>query len=705
MNDFDSGPTHKATGLDRRDFLACAAAALAAGHDVSRASANTEQTARQRTKHNSPLAMWALTGTLKSADVSRQLDAFSDVGWGVMLYPRWGLELEYLGEAWFDRIRFIVEQADARGMEVWLYDEFCWPSGHAKGLVTKDREDLCAQMLEVAPDGKSSVVRFPRSANLLLPQATQRFIDVTHQRYADTIGEYFGHCVRAIFTDEPSLAAQHRGVPMRLTTRWRLPWSNALDTALGGDFRKRLGDVDDVSRWPGWRDYWAAYSQVFHDAWVSPIARWCRPHGIALTGHLLGEGSFGTQVAYNGSLHRQLGAFGIPGIDEIHTRTDPAKSEALTLAAIAEFEGRERMVEAYALGPPYMKLDTMRRMVDLCAACGVDRYILAICPHDLRGGVFKREYLGIHGPQQPWFRDFARAYAEYVAEAAQRARQAKPLGVPWPSDEELWAAAGPDPKRSKPLQTMTQKFVTAAREAIRERLDISSTVASVPVTRERHDLEWSFEVVGLNSLRLDDPVLTITDRPPRAELSVQCQLVRHLSLNGTELDWKSAPVDQQFDLSYRRLSVVDLLRSGENRSIVETAEPKPLKFLPALILWGDFAVDSQGRLITPPKTIPLGDWRQHGYPTLCGTGRYRAVAGFEKPPTRLTVDTGGFPTRVTMNGKKVGLRAWPPFRFDLRNAAERGRNEIVIEITSTVGHLFTPAESSPIGLLAAEFEF
>ena len=704
MSDFDSQPTHKGTALDRRDFLACTAAALGAGHAVHGASADTEQTTHRRTSPSSPLAMWALTGTLKSADVSRQLDAFSEVGWGVMLYPRWGLELKYLGDVWFDRIRFIVEQADARGMEVWLYDEFCWPSGHAKGLVTKDRADLAAELLLVERDGQSRVVRVPGSANLLMPEATQRFLQVTHERYAAAIGPFFGRCVRAIFTDEPSLSMYHRPQPGG-TAAWQLPWSKALDTALDGDFRKRLGDVDDVSRWPGWRDYWAAYSQVFHDAWMSPIARWCQSHGIALTGHLLGEGSFGSQVAYNGSLRRQLGAFGIPGIDEIHTRTEPAKSEALTLAAIAEFEGRERMVEAYALGPPHMKLDTMRKMVDLCAACGVDRYIMAICPHDLRGGVFKREYLGIHGPQQPWFHDFARVYAEYVAEAAQRARQAKPLGVPWPSDEELWAAAGPDPKRSKSLQTMTQKFVTAAREAIRERLDTTSTAAPVSVRRERRDLQWSFEVVGLNSLRLDHPELTVVDRPSRAELSVQGQLVRHLRLNGTELDWKSAPVDQQFDHSYRRRSVADLLRSGENRFTVETAEPKPLKFLPALILWGDFAVDSQGRLITQPKTIPLGDWRQHGYPALCGTGRYRAVADFETPPTHLTIDTGGFPTRVTMNGTMVGLRAWPPFRFDLRNAAVRGRSEIVVDVTSTVGHLFAPAESPPVGLLAARFEF
>ncbi len=646
--------------------------------------------------------MWALTGTLQSADVLRQLDAYNRVGWGVVLYPRWGLELEYLGEAWFERIRFIVEQADARDMEVWLYDEFCWPSGHAKGLVTQDRPELEAQLLLVEPDGRSRVERVPGSANLLLPAATQRFLEVTHQRYAQAVGPFLGRCVRAIFTDEPSLGLQHRRRPP--AGSWQFAWSAEMEKALGGDFRQRLAAAADPAGWSGWRDYWAAYAQVFHDAWVAPIARWCQAQGIAMTGHFLGEGSFGSQVAFNGSLRRQMATFGIPGIDEIHTRPDPAKCEALTLAAIAELEGRERMVEAYALGPPNMKMETMRRMVDVCSACGVDRYVLAICPHDLSGGVFKREYLGIHSPQQPWFQDFARQYTDYLGEAAERARKAQPLGVPWPSDEEMWAAAGPDPRRSKALQAMTSKFVAAAREAIRARLPQAPAVPSANRPgKSREDTVWAFQPVGLNSLRVDRPTLNVLAVPSLAELSVQCQLVRSLTLNGTELDWEAAPPDEAFDLSYRRLSVAHLLRKGENHFVVDTADEKPLRFLPAVILWGDFGVDAEGRLVAQPKTVPLGDWRQHGYPALCGTGRYRAVVDFDTPPAQLTVDTGDYPVRVTLNGKQVGRRAWPPFDFDLRQAARSGRNEIVVEVTSTLGHLFVPSASPPVGLLAAEF--
>ncbi|MFA6564133.1 MAG: hypothetical protein WCV00_19680 [Verrucomicrobiia bacterium] len=686
------------SSLSRREFLTRSLGGAAAAGLAPFLQSSQTATAAPVKRPVAPLAMWALTGTLKSDDVRRQLDGYRDVGWGVVLYPRWGLELEYLSDAWFERIRFIVEQAAARKMEVWLYDEFCWPSGHAKGLVTKGHEELEAQVLHVESDGKSRIERVSGSANLLLPEATERFLAVTHERYAAAIGGFFGSTVRAIFTDEPSLAGQHQ--PRKPgSAAWQVTWSAAMEKELGGDFRQRLAGAGDVARSPLWRDYWAAYASMFHDAWVAPIARWCEMHKIAFSGHFLGEHSFGSQVAYNGSLRRQLAALGIPGIDEISTRTDPAKCEALTLAAIAELAGRERMVEVYALGPPSMNMETMRKMVDLCAACGVDRYVLAICPFDLRGGVFKREYCGVSGPQQPWFRDGAKVYAEYVAEAAERARAAKPLGVPWPTDEELWAAAGPAPTRSKALKEMTEKFVAAAREAIRARLEPGNAAPAVVATRQNLETDWTFRPRGLNSVRLDQPFLSVVDLPRVAELSVQSQLVRGLRVNGTAVNLDSASVDRQFDLSYRRVPIAKLLRAGENQIEVDTTEPKPLKFLPALILWGDFAVDEQGRLIAPPKTIKLGDWRTQGFPALCGTGRYQAKVNLEAAPKCVSVNSGGYPVRAIWNGKDLGLRAWPPFRFDLRGKVRTGRNEIVIEVASTLGHLFVPKESPPVGLL------
>jgi len=682
--------------LDRRDFLGTCAAGMAAtvvAPTVGLAAA----TPSNKPAPTAPLAFWALTGSLKSEDVCRQLDAFAQAGWGVVLYPRWGLDIEYLSDAWFERMRFIVQESAARKIEVWLYDEFCWPSGHAKGLVTKDHGGLAAQLLYVERDGRSHIERVPDSANLLTREATDRFLALTHDRYAAAVGEYFGTTIRAIFTDEPSLALQHK--PRQPgETSWRLTWSDTLDRALGGDFRDRLAKAgSNVAKSPLWRDYWAAYTQVFQEAWTAPIARWCESHKIALSGHLLGENDFGSHVANYGSLRRQLAMFQTPGIDEISTRTDVDQCEALTLATIAEFPGRERMVEVFALGPANMSMETMRKMVDLCASCGVDRYVIAICPHDFSGNLKNRGWFACYGPQQPWFRDYAKVFAEYLAEAAERARQAKPLGVPWPSEEALWSVAGPTPRQSAALGQITGKFVAAAREVIRARQLPPRTV--MQAARKRLDTTWTFELDGLNSLRLDGPALSIVDLPAVAELSIQHVLIQSLKINGTAVDLAAARPDHQFDLSYCRMPVANLLRVGENTIEVVSSEPTPLRFLPALVLWGDFAVDSTGLLIAPPKTIRLGDWRLQGYPSLSGTGSYRATVDFAHVPTRLGVDSAGYPVKVTINGRICGMCPWAPFEFDLRGAAHAGRNEILVAVTSTLGHLFVPSKSPAVGLL------
>ena len=636
--------------VDRRQFLGqCAAGVAAASLTPSFAAA-----AAAKPGPTAPLAMWALTGTLKSGDVCRQLDAYAAAGWGVVLYPRWGLEIEYLSDAWFERIRFIVEQAAARAVEVWLYDEFCWPSGHAKGEVTKGHPELEAQLLYVDRDGRSRIESVQGSADLLLPAATQRFLAVTHERYLAAVGQYFGSTIRAIFTDEPSLALQHH--PRTKGDRaWRFAWSEPLNEALGGDFRQRLAAAGKaVEAAPLWRAYWAAYAKLFCDAWTRPLARWCREHNIALSGHLLGENDFGSHVSNYGSLHRQLREFQFPGIDEIGTRWEIDRCEAMTLAAIAEYPGRERMCEVFALGPCHMRMKTMQSMVDLCAACGVDRYVMAICPFDLRGGFFKRTYLGAHSMLQPWFRDFARPWADYLAEAAQRARQAQPLGVPWPADEELWSVAGPSPRQSKPLQEISKKFTDAARESIRARVAPPPVAAAAP--RVKLDARWTFTPRELNSLRIDAPSLTVVDLPGVAELSVQTQLVRALRVNGTAIDLAKAPADARFDLSYCRVPVARLLRVGENRLEIQSDEAKPLPFLPAVVLWGDFAVDPQRRIIARAKTIALGDWRTQGYPAFCGTGCYRATVEWTSAPARLGVDSGDYPARVVVNSRECGRR-------------------------------------------------
>jgi hypothetical protein len=164
------------------------------------------------------------------------------------------------------------------------------------------------------------------------------------------------------------------------------------------------------------------------------------------------------------------------------------------------------------------------------------------------------------------------------------------------------------------------------------------------------------------------------------------------------MDLSTAPWDQTFDTSYRRISVAHLLHEGQNTIDILSTESRPLPFLPAAILWGTFAVNARGQIVAPPETIALGDWRSQGYPALAGTGRYRATVDWATPPSGLAIDSFGYPASVTVNGRPCGRRPWSPFEFDVRGPARAGRNVIVIEVASTIGHLFLPTDAPPIGL-------
>jgi hypothetical protein len=246
---------------------------------------------------------------------------------------------------------------------------------------------------------------------------------------------------------------------------------------------------------------------------------------------------------------------------------------------------------------------------------------------------------------------------------------------------------------------MTRKYVAEAREVIRGRM--ATPPASAKASRVKLEAAWTFEPVGLNSLRIDEPALTIVDLPASLELSIQTQIVRGLRINGTAVDVAAAPVDTKFDLSYCRVPVAQWLRVGANTFQVKTDETRPLPFLPALIVWGNFAVDAKNRIVAPPRSLLLGDWRAQGYPAFCGVGRYRTTVQWATVPACLRVDTGGYPVRVVVNGQECGRRPWGPFAFDLRGAARAGANDLIIEVASTIGHLFVPASSPTVGLLGA----
>lgn len=88
-------------------------------------------TMRQRIK-----PFWFWNGDMNEAEIDYQLKEMKEQGLGgAFICARQGQTIAYLNNQWFDRIAYACRRAKEYGLEVWLYDEYPYPSGVSGGEV------------------------------------------------------------------------------------------------------------------------------------------------------------------------------------------------------------------------------------------------------------------------------------------------------------------------------------------------------------------------------------------------------------------------------------------------------------------------------------------------------------------------------------------------------------------------------------------
>lgn len=79
---------------------------------------------------------WFWNDQVEKGEVRRQIAAMKDGGAkGFFLHPRQGLKLPYMSNHFLDTVKSAVEAAKDLDMEMWLYDEYPYPSGVSGGEV------------------------------------------------------------------------------------------------------------------------------------------------------------------------------------------------------------------------------------------------------------------------------------------------------------------------------------------------------------------------------------------------------------------------------------------------------------------------------------------------------------------------------------------------------------------------------------------
>ncbi len=401
----------------------------------------------------------AVTGAPTESEVRAKVAAIQAAGANsFLLYARSGLQLEYMGEAWLNLAEWFCDEAARRGLKIWLYDEYNWPSGTCKGRVPAENEAWRYREAGVFPRPGGGWLWEETLApagwvNVCEPEAVRRFIELTHEVYARRLKRFFAEgTILGFFTDEP-------GHPVRVTYRNGTPtaafrlWSGLEDeyrAETGRDFRS------DAEAWldggrdearpshipmppaagaeahgdPAPRAFPVLYARLlgrrFRTSYFDQIRGWCNAHGVAFTGHMIDENSLANSCRFNGDPMLCLRGESVPGIDEIGSAFDPdgkasPSVEWLTFNMARQaivHNGRGGAAELFACGPADLPPAALRHMVWMCAFHGIDRYVTCMDVMDERGLVEKHGYLSAAGPVHPWYAHHARLFSDECRNAA-----------------------------------------------------------------------------------------------------------------------------------------------------------------------------------------------------------------------------------------------------------------------------------------------
>lgn len=394
----------------------------------------------------------AVTGKPTEADVVRKVEALNRDGYrSILVYPRYGLDYEYMGEEWLRMMEQFCREAKRRGMKVWLYDEYGFPSGSCASRVTTEPGAPDARRLTEEGIFRNDDGTFRREkhlsdkevGNVFDRETVKRFVELTHEVYGRRLKAYFeDKTILGIFTDEPGtpLAPPWKREPL---VRYAV-WDGFRD-----EYRAETGgrdfDVDveaflrDETKADVWKHYSAVKGRRFRDVFYGTVNDWCRRMGIRSTGHLTEELCMVGGPLIQGDLLHVLKGEMLPGMDEIFTQTGVRDAEWITLSvaqhAIARGAGGG-IVELFALGPNDMSAARMRQMIWLTALHGVDTYLVSMEVMDHRGLFPKHSYVSPVQEGQPWHKDLRVLTAE--ADRAARFARKRPrceIAVRYPQSD------------------------------------------------------------------------------------------------------------------------------------------------------------------------------------------------------------------------------------------------------------------------------
>ena len=413
---------------------------------------------------------WAWNCKVTPDLIKRQLGYLKEMGFGGgHIHSRTGMDVPYLSDEFMSLIRCCADEAKSRDMLAWLYDEDRWPSGAAGGLVTKTpkyrqrmlritKQDLTAGLKSkdeaveegsayffraydivqndagelvsyrvIEPDESAEGVKwftycFPADksgwfnnqtyVDTLSKTAIDKFIETTHERYKETVGDEFDKVVPAIFTDEPQFCRKGTFAFATSDQTVNLPWTPELDSLYEKRYGESLADKLPELFWEradgmvsktryNYHDF---VCQLFTEAFADNCGDWCEKNGISMTGHMMEEDTLHSQTAALGEAMRSYRKFQLPGIDMLCDGHNYATAKQCQ-SAVHQY-GREGMLsELYGVTDWDFDFRGHKHQGDWQAALGVTVRVPHLAWMSMYGEA-KRDYPASIFYQSPWYKEY-----------------------------------------------------------------------------------------------------------------------------------------------------------------------------------------------------------------------------------------------------------------------------------------------------------
>lgn len=380
------------------------------------------------------IPFWSWNGKLEKEELKRQIAFMKDNGCGgFIMHARGGLKTEYLGQEWLEAIKFCADEAEKQGLNAWIYDENGWPSGFAGGKLLEQEENRDKYLLysvgkrdadadyvyrvdgdgveKVNGDYAGEVINVfvktgVATADICNKKVVDKFIALTHEKYAEYFGEDFSKKIVGFFTDEPQYY------------RWHTPFTVALEEYFkreyGEDVYDGLGYLfADLPKSYAFRwKYWSAMQALMLENFAENIHGWCKAHGVLFTGHYIEEKSLTGQMTCCAGIMPFYEHMDFPGMDWLTRRGGTVIAPKQLTSAAAQL-GKERILtESFACCGWDVLPKELKYIGDFQYIEGVNLLCQHLVPYS-EAGQRKRDHPEHFTPRNPWINAGFKKFNEY----------------------------------------------------------------------------------------------------------------------------------------------------------------------------------------------------------------------------------------------------------------------------------------------------